>query len=229
MNVFIFILVIIITTLYLVCYAWGHMTRSKFTNDDDVQFIDENDNVIEIPNFLTNSQCDKLIKSTKGNLISSYIANQADQTVNMKNDKETRISEQAWISDKDNSIAKLISEKVAKMTNTNILDQEPLQVVKYKPGGFFAGHYDSFDPTELNTTLEYGGYRYATILVYLNDNYTGGETFFPKLNKVVKPEKGKAVIFYNIKNGKINESSYHGGNTVHTGEKWICNKWIKFT
>jgi prolyl 4-hydroxylase len=188
---------------------------------------------VEIPHFLTESQCDKLIKSATGHLINSNVANQTDQKLNILNDKQTRISEQAWIEDKDNSIAKLISKKVAKMTNTDILDQEPLQVVKYKPGGFFSGHYDSFDPEKTKTVpqeaIKYSGYRYATILVYLNDNYTGGETFFPKLNKVVKPEKGKAVIFYNIKNGKINESSYHGGNTVHTGEKWICNKWIQFT
>jgi hypothetical protein len=54
---------------------------------------------------------------------------------------------------------------------------------------------------------------------------TQEEKHFPKLNKVVKPEKGRGCHFYNLKMVKL-KSSYHGGNAVHTGEKWICNKWI---
>jgi prolyl 4-hydroxylase len=66
-----------------------------------------------------------------------------------------------------------------------------------------------------------------TILVYLNDNFKGGETSFPMLDKKIKPEKGKAVIFYNTDtNGTILRKSKHAGIPVIEGEKWICNKWI---
>jgi hypothetical protein len=47
--------------------------------------------------------------------------------------------------------------------------------------------------------------RFATILLYLNDDMEGGETEFPRwLNAEtseglkIKPEVGKAVLFYNL-------------------------------
>jgi prolyl 4-hydroxylase len=47
--------------------------------------------------------------------------------------------------------------------------------------------------------------RFATILLYLNDDMEGGETEFPRwLNAdtseglKVKPQVGKAVLFYNL-------------------------------
>ena len=71
------------------------------------------------------------------------------------------------------------------------------------------------------------GPRYLTFLIYLNDNFEGGETIFPNINKKIKPEKGKAVIFKNIdENENIIKQSLHGGEPVRSGQKWIINKWI---
>ena len=39
--------------------------------------------------------------------------------------------------------------------------------------------------------LKRGGNRYATFLLYLNDDFEDGETYFPLRNKKIKPEKGK--------------------------------------
>ena len=58
------------------------------------------------------------------------------------------------------------------------------------------------------------GARFAT---YLN-NLEGGETIFPKINKLVKPEKGKFVIFQNVdNNGDIITHYLHGGEPVKNG------------
>jgi prolyl 4-hydroxylase len=63
--------------------------------------------------------------------------------------------------------------------------------------------------------------------MYLNDDFDGGETFFPKINKKVVPELGKAVLFYSVNNnGVLLQKSLHGGLPVQSGEKWIANKWI---
>jgi prolyl 4-hydroxylase len=43
----------------------------------------------------------------------------------------------------------------------------------------------------------------------------------------VKPELGKAIIFYNIDNNLIViKESLHGGLEVINGNKWIATKWI---
>lgn len=54
-----------------------------------------------------------------------------------------------------------------------------------------------------------------------------------KANVVVKPEKGKAVLWYNhlVDNttgwlGELDQYTFHGGCDVKRGTKWIANSWI---
>lgn len=69
--------------------------------------------------------------------------------------------------------------------------------------------------------------RFATMLFYLNDDMEGGETSFPAwLNAetgsplMVKPERGKAVLFYNmLPDGNYDERSIHAAMPVKKGEK----------
>jgi prolyl 4-hydroxylase len=76
--------------------------------------------------------------------------------------------------------------------------------------------------------------RFATILFYLNDDMEGGETTFPRwLNTEtsealkVKPEKGKAILFYNLlPDGNYDERSQHAALPVTKGDKYLTNLWI---
>ena len=54
-----------------------------------------------------------------------------------------------------------------------------------------------------------------------------------KSRVVVKPEKGKAILWYNhhVRKksgwlGQVDFRSYHGGCNVLKGQKWIANNWI---
>ena len=57
-------------------------------------------------------------------------------------------------------------------------------------------------------------------------------SFCNKANLIVKPQKGKAVMWYNHfvdQNGWLgarDEFSLHGGCGVKDGEKWFANNWI---
>ncbi len=119
---------------------------------------------------------------------------------------------------------------------------ENIQFVKYLPGQKYEYHYDICHPFQCalehrrNCKIDYEekkSVRYITILVYLNDNFTGGETEFTKLGIKIKPKKGKALIFFNgtlnkdyIKTGlcDVIKESEHAGNPIKTGEKFIINK-----
>ena len=76
--------------------------------------------------------------------------------------------------------------------------------------------------------------RFATLLLYLNEGMEGGETSFPRwLNGEtteileVKPEVGKAVLFYNVlPDGNYDERSQHAAKPVIKGEKWLTNLWV---
>jgi prolyl 4-hydroxylase len=63
-------------------------------------------------------------------------------------------------------------------------------------------------------------------MIYLNDDYSGGETEFPLINKTIYPKTGKAILFKNSdENDYIIFQSLHRGNPIIHGNKWICNIW----
>ena len=70
-----------------------------------------------------------------------------------------------------------------------------------------------------------------TFMVYLNEvpEGKGGETSFTNAGIKVRPEKGKALVFWNVMpNWEVDTSTYHEGLPPAEGyEKYILNKWIR--
>lgn len=62
--------------------------------------------------------------------------------------------------------------------------------------------------------------RAMTFIVYLNDNYKGGETQMLFQKKNIKPEMGKLVIF------PAYYTHIHRGNMIEKGTKYIATGWI---
>ena len=56
----------------------------------------------------------------------------------------------------------------------------------YEPGSYIEPHQDRYGPTYLDS---------EGILFYFNDNFEGGELYFPQWDYEIKPKKGMAVIF----------------------------------
>jgi prolyl 4-hydroxylase len=178
-----------------------------------------------IPNVLTPEECQEIMKLSEGKLEDSRVYNLSNDNL----DTTTRISKQCWLDD-SSSVVDKISERASLETGTSKKNQELLQVVRYTEGGFFTPHYDVCKGDKkfcerMNSDI---GTRYATFLVYLNDDFEGGNTVFPKLGNSVKPKQGDAILFYNThKDGSIIDDSFHGGDPVIKGSKWVCNKWIR--
>jgi hypothetical protein len=62
--------------------------------------------------------------------------------------------------------------------------------------------------------------RILTYTIYLNDDFTGGETEFLHKNMRVIPKKGTLAIF------PANYTHTHRGNPPLTGEKYIMTSWV---
>jgi prolyl 4-hydroxylase len=184
---------------------------SEIKNMQDVlQTIDNNNyQIIEIKNFLSNDECDNLVKYADTQYYQKSLTSEGAST--------HRKSNQIWIYDSENDVASKISDLTNKLTGSPIDHFEPLQLLRYGKGEYFYEHYDA--------TLT--GYdRIYTILIYLNNGYKGGITHFNNLNISIKPEKGKAVLFKSLANDKIIEKSLHQGCEVYDGMKYVCNKWV---
>lgn len=108
---------------------------------------------------------------------------------------------------------------------------EAAQLVHYSEGQQYAAHMDFISP---NVDKPHQANRFATLLVYLNEDMKGGQTSFPRwVNSKtpdaleVTPEVGKAILFYNLlPDGNMDEMSLHSSKPVTEGEKWVMNLWI---
>ena len=64
--------------------------------------------------------------------------------------------------------------------------------------------------------------------MYLNDDYSGGSTCFPKLQLDIKGQPGDMLHFHNLgADGLGHKDSLHAGLPVTAGEKWLLSQWIR--
>jgi prolyl 4-hydroxylase len=110
------------------------------------------------------------------------------------------------------------------------LSLEMTAVLHYAPGQEFVPHFDFLD-TDVPAyarDIAARGQRAATFLIYLNDDYEGGETEFPKLDWRCKGRKGDAILFWNLTpEGAPDERMLHAGLPPTKGEKWLLSQWLR--
>jgi hypothetical protein len=113
------------------------------------------------------------------------------------------------------------AEKITGISRANF--EEP-QVVRYEMGQQFSWHYDTIPKSMQKAS----GNRRATLLIYLNSLSTsaGGATCFKDLNVQVKPDLGKALLFFpTYQDGENDERTLHCGQ-VAFDTKYIAQIWI---
>jgi len=188
--------------------------------------------VIEIKDLITHEECDHIIKlaNQKGYVDSEvYNDNAANNSKTGDLDKKYRLSKTCWIENKEDPLVEKIADISVYMTKIPRENQEALQVAKYDINGKFDSHYDCCvynDKEKCRIMNGNAGERRSTLMIYLNDDFEGGETEFEKIGLKIKPEKGKAILFWSTDdNGKMIENSLHRGNKVTKGTKMICTKW----
>ena len=135
-----------------------------------------------------------------------------------------RSNTMSWV-DNDHPLVRSLNQRIAALTGTPLENQEPLQVLHYRPGEEYVPHHDAFTPG--NRQLEHGGNRIATVILYLNSVPAGGGTFFPEMDMRVFPHAGLGLFFRSVKDGQVLQKSLHAGEPVLQGEKWIATKWIR--
>jgi len=65
-----------------------------------------------------------------------------------------------------------------------------------------------------------------TTIIYLNDNFEGGATHFPNTNETIYPKQGKLALWKNTIAKKCNPKSFHSGNPIIEGTKYILVNWV---
>lgn len=178
--------------------------------------------IVEFPNALTHAECDHIIslaekKGYQNSMV--YEQEKYDETGEFESlNIEYRRGKTCWLTPEDETVKK-IAKLAEYVTKIPIANQEQLQVAKYNENDFFKSHYDAclMESSKDNCKAmdRDSGPRRSTYMVYLNDDMEGGETEFEKIGIKIKPEKGKAILFWSTDDdGKLIENSMHAGNPV---------------
>ena len=92
---------------------------------------------------------------------------------------------------------------------------EGFQLFKYPEGYYYKEHVDHGIANEEMQK------RQITTVLYLNDNYVGGEITFPRQGISYKPEIGEVVVF------PSNYTHPHIAEEIKEGTKYSCVTWFK--
>jgi predicted 2-oxoglutarate/Fe(II)-dependent dioxygenase YbiX len=96
------------------------------------------------------------------------------------------------------------------MDNIPDLFHEPYNLLKYKAGTEYKAHYDGDTATR----------RALSPILYLNDDYTGGELEFVHFGLKIKPKSGTLYLF------PASFPYAHIAHPVQTGTKYAIVTWL---
>ena len=204
-----------------------------------------------IHNILTDEECDHLISLAEPSVKASTVV--TNSAAHEEGVSKARTSFGTFLKRYHDEIVGRMEEKVAIMTGVPMANGESMQILRYERHQRYTKHEDFFDRAYL---LEADGMqRMATILLYLSDVDSGGETNFPMgtisqeyrasnggvegvrqsneecggaLQAAVKPKKGDALLFYDMDPQCVYEDrfSLHEGCPVLEGIKWSATIWM---
>lgn len=175
--------------------------------------------------FLTGAECDHIVALSKTEFQPSKLMSDKNIVAHGRNS----FSAELHVFPND-EVLNEIRSKASRLINIPESHFEFFQCLYYDPGQEYQAHYDTFDESTergKKVVLEKGQRKY-TILAYLNDDFEGGGTYFPNLDLLLNPKKGRVVVFDNLdEHGKPLDASFHAGLPVTTGRKYAVNIWVR--
>lgn len=171
-------------------------------------------------NNLSHEECKKIIEYCKDKTTRSWVVNKWDWKTIIW---EWRTSKSYFIKNWEISEIDKLKNKLVKEYNINSNQVESFCFLKYDKDCEYRAHYDYFTPWKpsYDVHIKRGWNRIMTFLTYLNDDFEGSWTSFPKLNFSLKPNTGTTIIFRSF-----NDKNELDKNTIHSWDKII--KWTKY-
>jgi hypothetical protein len=188
--------------------------------------LSESPRVRTMQGFATHEECRWLIERAKVRLKPATII--ASNGMQALDPARSNTGTEFQVLDMD-VVLEIVRARIAAATKLSVPLFEPTQVLRYEVGQEFRPHHDFLDPGN----LAYGdqarfGQRIATFLVYLNEDFEGGETDFPKVGIRYCGRTGDAIFFANVDGaGRPDPLTLHAGLPPTSGEKWILSQWIR--
>ncbi len=171
--------------------------------------------IFVIENFLTDEECDHYIELMKDKVFEEAKINVGGRQMmskGVRNNDRLMIFNKYMAEDLFQRVKKFLPEKVGIYNLFGF--NEMFRIYKYTEGQLFRMHRDgSYERNEDEVS-------FYTFLIYLNDDFEGGETEFENLFTVT-PKKGSALVFYH--------PLRHEGKTLINGLKYVLRTDVMYS
>ncbi len=199
----------------------------EWTRARPLTVVREDPRIAVSEGFLTAAECDWLI--ARGANLRRAKVYSPDAAGYEQHGTRTNTETSFDIRNADVAVS-LLRERIANTMGLSLAFFEVAKLLHYSPGEHFGLHADFLDTAAPALAQEVAqfGQRTGTFLVYLNDDFTGGETDFPELAYRFKGRKGDALYFRSVDaRDEPDRRTVHAGLPPTTGEKWLLSQWIR--
>lgn len=185
--------------------------------------------IIRVPTFLNKDDCKRLI---------NLVAEKADKSIHL-DFASGKANPHGAIRNSNTRVISPTCEyilehliRIADILCTPETHAEPVNLIHYDQGGYFEQHLDAY--SEIHFAMaEYGssdrltdlisaGNRTWTAMIFLNENFSGGETVFPRLGINLIPREGDLICWKNTVDSNPILTSLHSGAKVTDGSKFVA-------
>ncbi len=180
------------------------------------------------PEFVTDPACDWLIGRARGRLRRALIYDPASSG-DVADEMRTNSAAGFDLMDAD-LVQIAVQHRMAAAVGLPVHNMEGPTILHYEVGQEITNHFDFLNPDIPNyeDEIRRRGERIVTFLVYLNDDYGGGETEFPELGVHHRGRRREGLFFVNaLPSGKPDRRMVHAGRPPTSGEKWIVSQFIR--
>lgn len=181
------------------------------------------------PGFASPEVCDWLIRRAGERLKRAEVYSGDPNKTTRVGESRTNSLAAFWLTEID-LVQLALQARMAAATGLPQRHMESPTILHYAVGQEFRDHYDFVDPKTPNyqQIIAQFGERTKTFLVYLNDDYDGGETAFPRLGLAHKGARGEGMFFSNaLPAGGPDERALHAGRPPTSGQKWVVSVFIR--
>ena len=182
--------------------------------------------IVSVENIASSEMCEWLIEQAKPDRKAASVRITATGEVR-QSDSRTN-STTSFNPFKMNMILAVLRLRISALTGLSS-GMEIMNILHYTVGQRYEPHFDFIAASDADAVrLTKGMQRVLTFLLYLNDDYEGGETRFPRIPWQHKGRKGDAMFFWNVdRQGKPDQMTLHEGSAPTKGEKWVLSQWIR--
>lgn len=202
-------------------YSLDHLHGIR---QQSLSFLGSQPRICVLNQFLTEVECEHLIKISTDSLAPSTSVDNDTGEVKLI---ESRSSWNTYFYTGHDEVISGIEHRIYLLTGIPVENGEGIQILRYEVGQQYKSHYDYFNENATAHTA-HGGQRIATVLMYLGEPVSGGETEFPLAGVKVKPIRGNALLFWNtFPEGQVDPTTLHSSLPVTEGVKWTATKWLR--